>query len=105
MARVELVGLAHVEEHRAATHRVVGVERVELTVHGRSSCETSARSSMLQAYRPPRPRLRSRWPTCEVHVRTITADDLLRKLDDGTGVFVLDVREPDEFADGDPDAR
>ena len=31
-------------------------------------------------------------------MRTITADDLLRKLDDGTDVFVLDVREPDEFA-------
>jgi glyoxylase-like metal-dependent hydrolase (beta-lactamase superfamily II) len=31
-----------------------------------------------------------------VHVRTITADDLLAKIDDDD-VFVLDVREPDEF--------
>jgi glyoxylase-like metal-dependent hydrolase (beta-lactamase superfamily II) len=37
-------------------------------------------------------------PTREVLVRTILADALLSKLDDHDGVFVLDVREPDEFA-------
>jgi len=33
----------------------------------------------------------------EVRVRTISADQLLTKLDDAEVVFVLDVREPDEF--------
>ena len=32
-----------------------------------------------------------------MRVRTISADDLLTKLDDGADVLVLDVREPDEF--------
>lgn len=33
-------------------------------------------------------------------MKTITADELQRRLDDGAAPFLLDVREPEELADG-----
>ena len=93
---LELVGLAHVKQRRAGCDRLFCLQwgdllgllaRGRFVVHGRHAIEWLGSAAPYDR----------RTPTDELPVRTITADELLERLDDGDEVLVLDVRETDEF--------